>query len=241
MRRRDAVIFLAATATLPLTRPASAVTVPDLGIFCDPTLRPVVTKICDLWCEKTGVPARVLCAPGGLMIAQLVRNARNDVVITRTDSMAAAAAQGQIKPETRANLWRGPLVLAVRAGTSSADPKTLKGPIAATDPTAAAAFDGRAVLADLGISPDHIIGAANTGDVADLVKTGAAQAGLVYATDVAADPALAVGAALQTAPASFAAAQSRNVQSWRAADFLTFLATPEAAAAARAGGLEIAA
>jgi len=138
MRRRDAVIFLAATATLPLTRPASAVTVPDLGIFCDPTLRPVVTKICDLWFEKTGVPARVLCAPGGLMIAQLVRNARNDVVITRTDSMAAAAAQGQIKSETRANLWRGPLVLAVRAGTSSADPKTLKGPIAATDPTAAA-------------------------------------------------------------------------------------------------------
>ena len=117
----------------------------------------------------------------GLILPQLVRDIQNDIVVTQTAILEQAAQAGIIAVPVRAQ-WRNPLVIAGRAGASTTD-----GVFAVTDPSPASDIDGPVVLARLAIKPARTLGAVDTDEVASLLTTGAAQAGLLHMTDVRAD------------------------------------------------------
>ena len=225
---------------------------PDVALYCDPTLAPAMRQMGALFKARTRAPVAVLSAPPTLMRAQIERHTRDDVLITLADSMDEAVSRGLVRLDTRFKGWRNRLVLAARAGevspAAASDPASLarslrNGRLAVTDGTVAAAFDGPAVLDRLGLTPavaGKVLGAANTSDVAFLVTTGAARLGLLYLTDVRADPTLAVVAMLDpaAAPTAYASGMNRQAQSPNAQAFLDFLLTPEAAELLRAQGLE---
>jgi ABC-type molybdate transport system substrate-binding protein len=203
-----------------------------LTVFCDPTLQPALAGL------QGGPEIAILSAPAALMLAQITRNTRNDVLFTLSTAMDQAVQQGFVVPSTRQNGFFNPLVLAGVAAV----PIPLA-TIAVTDNTPAAALDGRAVLAANKIAPAGILGAANTGDVAFLVTSGAANLGLMYLTDVRADARLKVAATLNADPGltSYAAALNRKSQSAAAPGFLAFLNQPSTRAALAQAGLGVAA
>ena len=91
------------------------------------------------------------------------------------------------RPTRSARSWRNPVVI---AGLRGAGDRSRR--FAVTDPIPASDIDGPAFLARLGLQPTRVLGAVDTDEVAFLLTTGAAQAGLLHMTDVRADERLAV-------------------------------------------------
>jgi molybdate transport system substrate-binding protein len=216
---------------------------PGVTVFCDPTLAPAFRALDGLG----GVPVAALCAPAPLMLAQITRHTRDDVLFTLATAMDQAVAAKLVRPETRVDGFANTLVLA-GLGDRVTPPASRAGllamlamaRIAVTDATAAAGLDGRAVLTANFFLPPNVMGAANTGDVAFLVTTGAADLGLMYLTDAKADPRLTVIATL-TADAkltNYAAAVNAKAVSPNAQTFVNSLRGP-AAASLRAAGLTV--
>ncbi len=173
----------------------------------------------------------------GLILPQLVRGIQNDVVITQTTILEQAAQAGVIAATVRAQ-WRNPLVIAGLQDTAPTD-----GTFAATDPTPAADIDGPALLTRLDIKPARVIGAVDTDEVAFLLTTGAARAGLLHMTDVRADERLAVIRAVPAEahpPLLYAATVTRLARRPNPAGFVAFLVTQEATDILTADGLEAA-
>jgi molybdate transport system substrate-binding protein len=212
-------------------------------VFCDPTLAPAFRALDGLG----GVKVAALCAPAPLMLAQITRHTRDDVLFTLSTAMDQAVAARLVKPETRVDGFANTLVLAGLADriTAPADRAGLvallsAARVAVTDATVASGLDGRAILATNQFSPLNILGSANTGDVAFLVTTGAADLGLMYLTDVKADPRLGVIATLtadQTLT-NYAGAVNAKAVSPNAQAFLASLRGP-AAGTLRAAGLSV--
>lgn len=194
-------------------------------VFCDPTLAPLMRSV--------GAPyeVAVLSAPASLMLAQITRHTHNDVLFTLSDAMDQAVAQALVVPGTRADGFGNTLVLASLAGWRG---KVAAARVAVTDPTPAASLDGRAVLAANHFSPAAVLGAANTGDVAFLVLTGAAELGLVYLTDVKAEPRLRVVQRL-IGPVAYSAAVNAHAYSPNAQGFISLLRSSRGVL--QAGGL----
>jgi molybdate transport system substrate-binding protein len=213
-------------------------------VFCDPTLKPAFRALDGLG----GVPVAALSAPASLMLAQITRHTRDDVLFTLSTAMDQAVAAGLVRPETRIDGFCNTLVLA-GLGDRTTPPADRAGlvamlasaRVAVTDATVASGLDGRVVLAANQLSPPNVMGAANTGDVAFLVTTGAADIGLMYMTDVKADPRLAVVATLTAAPAltNYAAAVNAKAVSPNALNFLDMLRSAAALAKLRAAGLTV--
>jgi len=106
---------LAAVVLLAPGNPAHAddKRAPDVVVFCDPTLEPALHKVGALWHSRTGVPVWIFAAPTDLLLAQVDRNARSDIVITKGEAASAAAVQREtVKPEPRFAAWRNRLVIA---------------------------------------------------------------------------------------------------------------------------------
>ncbi len=224
-------------------------TAPDVVVYCEPPLRHAMEHVGALFRARTRVPVRVFTAPGPLNLAQLSHGVRDDVLISRFAEMDAAARQDLIDPETRIDGWLNRLVLAGRSGQAHEGTisELLKsGTVAVTDPTVISGLDGSSVIALLGrdvATADREVGAADTADVAFLVTSGSARTGLVYLTDVRADPALSVTGQVPPdagPPIAYAAALSRKALSRNSRAFLDFLRSPEAAAQLRGDGLEMA-
>jgi len=213
-------------------------------VFCDPTLAPAFRALDGLG----GVKVAALSAPAPLMLAQITRHTRDDVLFTLSTAMDQAVAAKLVKPETRVDGFANALVLAGLADriTAPADRPALlallgAARVAVTDATVASGLDGRAVLAANFSAPlPNVLGAANTGDVAFLVTSGAADLGLMYMTDVKADPRLGVVATLTADPklTSYAAAVNARAVSPNAQAFLASLRGP-AAGMLRAAGLSV--
>jgi ABC-type molybdate transport system substrate-binding protein len=113
--------------------------------------------------------------------------------------------------------------------------------IAVTDDTVASGLDGRAVLAANGLTPaGEVMGAATTADVAFLLVTGVADVGLVYLTDVKADPRLQVLATLNADPTltTYSGALNAKAVSPNAQAVLNLMRGTAGSAALRAAGLE---
>jgi len=198
-------------------------------VFCDPTLAPVVRQVG----AQAGYQVAVLSAPGPLMVQQILRHTRNDVLFTTASAMDQAQALELVVPATRVDGFSSPLVVAALQGWSGALGNAR---VAVTDATVeSAGLDGRVALRAAGISAGAIQGAANTGDVAFLVTTGAADAGLIYLTDVQADTRLKRIATLPGPGQAYALAVNAHAISPNAQAFVNLLRASDATL--KAGGI----
>jgi len=224
---------------------------PGVTVFCDPTLRPAMRSLDPISRAQAGAPVSVLSAPAMSMLAQIERHTRNDVLFTLSAAMDMAVQLQLVRPETRVDGFSNPLVLATLSnnGTTPADKaglmRLLAGArLAVTDNTVASGLDGRAVLSADGLNSagSRVIGAATTADVAFLLTTGGADIGLVYLTDVKADPRLTVLVMLGADPAltSYSGAVNAKAVSPNAQAFLNVVRGAQGSIALRAAGLAMA-
>src|SRR5579883_1764562 len=154
----------------------------DLALTCDTTLGPVLQQLADAYRARTSVRVSVFPTGPGLILPQLLRDIQNDILVTQT-TILDQALRSNIIARAVAPQWRNPLVIAGRNGT----PSRMDGSFAAPDPTPMSDIDGPALLRRLAISPPRTVGAVDTDEVAFLLQSGAAQAGLVHMTDVRAN------------------------------------------------------
>lgn len=223
---------------------------PGVTVFCDPSLRPAMRALDPIARAQAGAPVSVLSAPALSMLAQIQRHTRNDVLLTLSGAMDLAVQLQLVRPETRVDGFSNPLVLAWLSarGTQPVLPPGLPAmlagaKLAVTDNTVASGLDGRAVLAANGLTPSgQVMGAATTADVAFLITTGAANIGLLYLTEVKADPRLTVLATLNADPAltNYSAAVNAKAVSPNAQALLKVMRGTAGSAALRASGLEMA-
>jgi ABC-type molybdate transport system substrate-binding protein len=211
---------------------------PGVTVFCDPTLRPAMRSLDPISRAQARAPVSVLSAPAMSMLAQIQRHTRNDVLITLSVAMDQAVQLQLVRPETRVDGFSNPLVLALLStrGTTPVAPAGLPAMLNS-------GLDGRAVLKANGLTASgQVMGAATTADVAFLITTGAADIGLVYLTDVKADPRLSVLAALNADPAltNYSGAVNAKAVSPNAQAVLNVMRGTAGSAALRAAGLEMA-
>ncbi|HEY2615904.1 MAG TPA: substrate-binding domain-containing protein [Acetobacteraceae bacterium] len=214
--------------------PARADTV-DLAVNCDTTLAPALRQAAAAYKARTGVRVFVFATGPGLILPQLVRGIQNDIVVTQTTILDQSVQAGVVASAVPAQ-WRNPLVIAGERGVTAID-RTF----AAPDPTPASDIDGPALVARLGLKPSRLLGAVDTDEVAFLLTTGAAQAGLLHMTDVRADQRLAVIRPVPPEtqpPLLYAASVTRLTRRPNPEGFVAFLATPEGTAILVAAGLE---
>ena len=228
---------------------AEFISAPDVVVYCDPTLAPAMRSAGRVYRAASGVPVRVLTAPGPLSIELIAHGTRNDVLVTQANWMDGAAARHLVDAATRQEGWRDPIVLAgpePANGAQSLDPQAVTatlagGKLGAIDPTHDGGPDGPALAARLGLQVP-LAGEIDGPGVAFLLATGAARLGLIPRTAALAQPGLAVLAVVPeaTAPAvGYAVAVSKNIQSRNASGFMAFLKTPPALESLRAAGLEV--
>jgi molybdenum ABC transporter molybdate-binding protein len=233
---------------------AENIMAPDVVVFCEPTLRHVVTDLASLWRQRTGAPVRVFTSPTSALLEEISHHARAVLIIAEGEASAAAATKRHlILPETLRHLWRNQLVVAAKAGeiVKKSPPFNLaalagKTPIAIVDPWAASAgTDGMKALQALGLwNAVHArsVGAVDTADASYLLAEGKVELALVYATDVSADSSLAVVDRLPAAsygPIDYWAAETHHAVSPNVKKFAAFLRAGQAPELARADGLEV--
>jgi molybdate transport system substrate-binding protein len=208
-----------------------------LAVTCDTTLAPALRELGTAYRARSGVPVFVFPTGPGLILPQLLRDIQNDIVVTQVAILDQATQAGVVAPTTRGKTWHNPLVVAGVPGTSAID-RT----IAVSDPSPASDIDGAALLARLGLHPAHVLGAVDTDEVAFLLTTGAAQAGLLHVTDVRADQRLEIIRPVPadiSAPIVYSASVTRLARRPNPQDFIAFLATSEADRLLSQSGIEV--
>jgi len=245
-----AAVVLAVASGIGSAR-AEYVVAPDVVVFCDLALEHAITDAARLWRRESEVPVRVFAAPTPLLVEQVSRHIRSDLLIGEGDRTAAVAVERQaLKTAPRLGLWRNRLVLARRRAEPPAEgalsAMLAAGPVALVDlPSAVAAVDTRQALERLGlwegVAP-NILGSPDTADAAFLLRHGKARFAVVYATDVAADSSLTKAAALPDdayPPVTYWLAETTTILSPEAAKFEAFLTQPAAQQQLREDGLEV--
>jgi molybdate transport system substrate-binding protein len=228
---------------------------PDVVVFCEPTLQHALSDLGGLWRSETGIKTRVFTAPTtALLLAEIAHGARDDVVIGEGDANAAAAKNQQlIKPDSLHPLGRNRLVIAALSSTAatadSGDSLASiagKETVAIVDPWAAAAgADSKQALQSLGLWQKvsaKAVGVVGTADAAYLLTQGKVRLAVVYATDVAANPAFTIVQKLPEAsysPVVYWVAETAHALSPNTAKFTEFLRSSAARDRLRADGLEV--
>ncbi|MBV8119071.1 MAG: molybdate ABC transporter substrate-binding protein [Alphaproteobacteria bacterium] len=231
---------------------------PDVVVFCEPTLSYAITDVAALWRSETGIHVRVFASPTAVLLEQIAHHARADVLIGEGEANAGTAAKrGLISPGTLERVWRNQLVVAAlagsagAAGTGSPAAGSLaaaagKQPIAIVDPWAATAgAASQKALQSLGLwqaVSAKSIGVVGTADAVYLLAQGKVPLAIVYATDVAADPALMIAERLPAAsypPVVYWLAQTQHSLSPNTGKFIAFLQGALAHQRLRADGLEV--
>jgi molybdate transport system substrate-binding protein len=229
-------LMLAAAALPVFARLARADTI-DLALACEAPLAPALARAAAAYRRRTGVRVRIFPTSAALLLPQLRHDAQNDILAARTSLLEDGADLIGNGPRTAT--WRNPLVLAGRSGATLAG--IGPGAVAVPDPLPGADIDAAAVLAALALKPTRVMGAANTAEVAFLLTSGAAVAGLLHLTEVRADPALAVLAPVpgEAYPPILSAAVVTKLSGRpNPAGFIAFLGTEEAVALLADAGLE---
>jgi molybdate transport system substrate-binding protein len=242
--------LVAAAAALAPAR-AGFVRAPDVVVLCEPTLKHALGQVAALWRQQTGIRVHIFPAPTRSLLEQLSHRIFGDVVIAEGEDMERQAiARKLIKPESRFTAWRNRLVAATRVDAPApGDLASLireRSPVAVVDPGLdAAGANSRAALAVLGlwdIVEGRSVGVVGTADAAYLLARGEARLALVYATDVAAEPAFAAAATLPDAsyaPIIYWVAQTSEALSPQTGGFIAFLREPAAQRILHEGGLEV--
>jgi molybdate transport system substrate-binding protein len=222
----------------------------DLVVYAEPTLKPAMRQIGELWKTRTGVRVNVFVARSEMSLAQIERGARCDVIVgIAGDAMDDARNDKLIKAATTTPVFRNSLVLVGRDGSAPAShdvATALAGrKLAIADPERDLAGSyGLAALDKAGIkvdpNGDTVAVAENSIGVLRMLVDNTAQIGLVYATDAAQRSAFKVVQALSVAshPAiEYVAAEAANAQS-DTRPFLQFLKSDEAKVTLAAAGLQ---
>ncbi len=232
--RRLLLLATPAALTVGTIRPAVADTT-DLVIMCDPTLQRPLAGIGEAFRAKAGVRIHVFATAPGLILPQLTHDVQNDILVTQVGVLQQAERAGLLSGARSGN-WSNPLVIAEMAGAAG---PAAAGKFAVSELPAASGVDGAGVVAKLGLPSSEIISAIDTPGVAFLLTSGAARTGLLYLTDVRADPRLRVLRPLEDMPAAiFAAAVSKGARRPNPAGFVEFLGTVQARERLAASGLE---
>ena len=221
---------------------------PDVVVFCEPTLLHAMTELGAVFRAQTGTKVRVFVAPGGMLVRQ-ANHTRNDVLVLQgSAAMDEAARIDAIRPETRVVVGGNRLVVA-RQGAGAEDGGGLASAlasrtVAAVDPGVPELTGGatRRALDAAGLSP-RISGVVGTADAVFLLESGAVDRAIVFATDVAANPALSVAAVVpvESYPkVIYLAAVSHDARGATPGRFLALLTSPEGQKRLHDTGLEIA-
>ena len=209
----------------------------DLALTCDTTLAPSLRKAGAAYTARTGARVFVFPTGPGLILPQLERAIQNDIVVTQVSILDQVRQAGLLVASPSGPRWRNPFVIAGPAGASD-----IAAAFAVPDPTPAFAIDGPALLAKLGIKPARLLGAVDTTEVANLLTSGAAQAGLLHLTDVRANLRLEVVRPVPPdiqPPRLYAASVTKLARRPDPESFVQFLASSEAAGLLVDNGLEI--
>jgi len=207
-----------------------------LSVSCDTTLAPALRKAAAAYRARAGVRVYVFPTGPGLILPQLIRDIQNDIVVTQLTILAQATQAGIVASANAMGRCSNPLVIAGLPGTSATDQT-----FAVPDPTPASDIDGPAMLTQLGLRPAHVLGAVDTDEVAFLLTTRAAQAGLLHMTDVRADERLDIIRPLPAdiPPIVYGASVTRLASRPNPEGFISFLGAPEVIALLTESGLEM--
>jgi len=209
-RRKWLVGFLAlgATARVAWNLPQAPAQTPGghLVVFAAASLKNALDAISEQWRRETGKHAVMSYAASSTLAKQIEQGAPAQIFISADlDWMDYAAQRNLIKPETRSNLLGNRIVLIVpkdKAQKVEIKPgfdlaKILGGgrlAMANVDYVPAGKY-GKAALEKLGVWPSvsgSIAQAENVRAALLFVSRGEAPAGIVYQTDAAADPGVAI-------------------------------------------------
>ena len=221
---------------------------PDVVVFCEPTLQHAMTEMGAVFHARTGTKVRVFVAPGSMLVRQ-ANHTRNDVLVLQgSAAMDEAARIDAIRPETRVAVGGNRLVVA-RHGAGAEDGGGLASAlasrtVAAVDPGVPELTGGatRRALDAAGLNP-KIAGVAGTADAVFLLETDAVERAIVFATDVAANPALSVAAVVpvESYPkVTYLAAVSLDARGATPGRFLVLLTSPAGQKRLHDTGLEVA-
>lgn len=218
--------------------PSAGITTTDLSLACDTALAHPMRRAAAAFRARAGVQVHVFPTAPALLLPQLQRQIQNDILVTGLDRMEEARRLGLLAPGVSTGPWRAPLVLAALRETTEAQARA--GRLAVPDPTPGRA-DGRPILAGMGLDPARAMGAIDTREVAFLLRSGAASAGLLHLSELRGEPklrAIATVPAGLAPPLSSAAAVTTLARRPKPEAFIAFLATPEATALLAEAGME---
>ena len=162
--------------------PASPVTV-----FAASSLKEVASEIAAEWSKRSGRPHRLQCEASSTLARQIKEGAPADVFLS-----AAPEWLDEVGALERFDWLSNRLVLVARKESGTVDLKQLESLSLANEQVPAGKY-AKAALAHLGVPlPPRTIHGANVRDVLAKVSEGGCQAGIVYATDAAVDPAVKI-------------------------------------------------
>jgi molybdate transport system substrate-binding protein len=218
----------------------------DVVVFAAASLKNALDDINAAWTKETGKKAVISYASSPALAKQIEQSAPADLFISADlDWMDYVAERKLIKAETRGNLLGNRLVLvgskgspplAVKAGVDLSG--ALKGgklAVANVDSVPAGKY-GKAAMEKLGVwesVKDKLAQSENVRAALLLVSRGEAPLGIVYKTDAAADPNLAIVGEFPEdthPPIFYPAAITANSKHGDASAFLAFLRSPTAKA-----------
>jgi molybdate transport system substrate-binding protein len=197
-----AIVLLAAGLTAQPARAQSG----DVVVFAAASLKNALDAINAQWQKETGKKATISYAASSALAKQIEQGAPAHMFISADhDWMDYVAQKGLIKPDTRSNLLGNRIVLV--APKAAAQPIEIKagfdlGKVLGDGRLAMANVDavpagkyGKAALEKLGVwnsVSSKVAQAENVRAALLLVSRGEAPAGIVYQTDAAADPNVAI-------------------------------------------------
>lgn len=252
--RRAALAACAAllTAFAGMPAPASAA---QITVFAAASLKNALDEVAADWKADTGNTAVISYAGSSQLAKQIQQGAPADIFISADEAwMDTLDKAGLIQPATRADLLGNALVLV--APKDSAKPVTIgkgfdlagmlgdnKVAMALVDSVPAGKY-GKAALTSLGVwsaVEPKVAQAENVRAALALVATGEAPYGIVYATDAAAEPKVAVVGSFPEdshPPIVYPAALTKAAQG-PAGDFLAYLSGAKAVAAFEKQGFTV--
>ncbi len=243
MRRRHFTLMLAAAGRVSVRATAAA---PSLTVFAAASLTDVLQAIGKLWAATGQPPPRFSFASSSTLARQIEAGAPANLFASADEQWADWLQQRDLlAPETRRSLLTNRLVLIVprdQARTVQVGPGldlgALLGPdgrLATGDPSnVPAGIYAEAALKSLGLwdrVQPRLARADSVRAALLLVERGEAPAGIVYATDAAASPGVAVAGTFPAGsypPVTYPFAVVRAYDTPAARGFLDFLSGPQA-------------
>jgi molybdate transport system substrate-binding protein len=151
------------------------------------SLKEVVTEIAEEWSRRHARPVTLSFDATSILARQIKAGAPADVFVA-----AAPEWLDEVAPRARVDWLSNRLVCVVPAHVASFDLRAADSLALANEQVPAGKY-ARAALKHLGIAlPKRVIYGASVRDVLSKVVAGGAQAGIVYATDAAVEPAVRI-------------------------------------------------